>query len=82
MIYIVSSAESMLNMKGFQNDEKKISDIMRNLNWWVEQTYNSETDEIESTGEAQAAINNYLETLDKMNVNYSFEGGKYHLQKR
>ncbi len=68
------------DMNDKQADSDKVSVILEKLNWWVVQTYNPNTGEIESTGEAQAAIKNYMELLDNMHVQYSFENGQYILR--
>ena len=69
-------------MNDTYRDDEKIASILEKLNWWVEQTYNPQTGEIESTGEAQAAIKNYLDRLDNLNVPYTFENRKYVLSYR
>jgi hypothetical protein len=59
-----------------------ISKIFDDLNWWMNQSYNAEKKEIESTGEAQAAIKDCLYKLDMMNVKYKLEGKKYTMVKK
>jgi len=65
------------------NDSNKdsVNILLKGLNWWMEETYNPVTGEIESTGEAQAAIQNYLRKLDSLEVKYYLENGKYILVK-
>lgn len=75
-----TSTSKEKNMKSEINDASTL--VLKELNWWVEQSYNPESGEIESTGEAQAAIKNYLSKLDSMKVKYVFEKGKYLLDKR
>jgi hypothetical protein len=62
-----------------ENRNEQVNAILKGLNWWMEQTYNTETGEIQSTGEAQAAINRYLSQLDELNVKYQLKDGRYHL---
>lgn len=59
------------------SDPESVSKIFESLNWWMEKTYNSATNEIQSTGEAQAAIQNQLLKLKHLNVRYKLENGKY-----
>lgn len=51
--------------------------IFSDLNRWMEQTYNSDSGEIESTGESQAFIRNKLNKLDSLNIKYRLVDGKY-----
>ncbi len=66
----------MLNQEN-TSDPEEINKIFENLNWWMEQTYNPETNEIQSTGEAQSAIKSQLLQLEKMHIKYKLENGKY-----
>ena len=59
------------------SDPESVSKIFESLNWWMEKTYNPATNEIQSTGEAQAAIQNQLLKLKHLNVRYKLEIGKY-----
>lgn len=59
------------------SDPESVSKIFESLNWWMEKTYNPATNEIQSTGEAQAAIQNQLLKLKHLNVRYKLENGKY-----
>ena len=62
-----------------ENKDEQVNAILKHLNGWMEQTYNAETGEIQSTGEAQAAIKRYLSQLDELNVKYQLKDGRYHL---
>ena len=43
----------------------------------MEQVYNAETNDIESTGEGQAAIRQYLDKLEKLGVKYELKENRY-----
>lgn len=64
------------------SDPDQVSKIFESLNWWMEKTYNPDTKEIQSTGEAQSAIKNQLLKLEKMHIRYKLEDGKYSLSEK
>ena len=69
--------EEDFNMEKENIDTNSVLLIFSELNRWMEQTHNSKTGEIESTGEAQAFIRNKLNKLDSMKIEYRLADGKY-----
>lgn len=64
-------------MKNESIDTSSVLLMFSEINSWMKKTYNKDSGEIESTGEAQAFIMNKLNKLDSLNIKYRLEDGKY-----
>ncbi|ANH80405.1 hypothetical protein A8C56_04870 [Niabella ginsenosidivorans] len=65
--------------KKTSNNKKKAAVILEQLNEWMDAVYNKDTNELASTGEAQARIRDYLLQLDRLKVTYVLKNGRYML---